>query len=120
MRILFLDDDEMRHDKFGSESVSHDITHVRTVEQAIKAFEKEPFDLICLDHDLGGMHYVPSEDPTTGYHVAAHIAAKGTNAEVIVHSYNVIGAQRMVNKLKDAGIAARHLPFGTWSLHVEH
>lgn len=117
MKILFLDDDEGRHDAFGSESVGHDITHVRTVGQAIKALKASKFDLISLDHDLGGRHYVPSDDPEgTGWHVAKYLASVGTDACIIVHSYNVTGAERMIQTLADANISARHVPFGTWSL----
>lgn len=106
MRILFLDDDEFRHNTFADKAKAHSVIHVRTAKEAISALKKERFDLACLDHDLA--------EPITGYAVAVAIEEGRCIAprEVVVHSYNPIGADRMVYAIKRAGVFAYAKPFG--------
>ena len=115
MKILFLDDDEVRHTTAQQETIGLDVTFVRTVPEAIKALSETVFDLALLDHDLGGKTYVPSEHEDTGAAVARAIAQMPLErrpARVYIHSYNMAGAHAMVSTLREAATRALWIPFG--------
>lgn len=119
MKILFLDDDEQRHDAFRRESIGHDVRHVRTVEQAIKALrEHGPYDVASLDHDLGREHY--ASGPGHGYDVAVFLEEHTALCPptVIVHSYNPNGARRMLAALQRTGCRSAWIPFFGWKPSV--
>jgi len=65
---------------------------------AVKVFEEhKEFDIMFLDHDLGGKIYVDSEDPNTGYQVVKYMAEHDIKGkEIIVHSLNFAGVQNML------------------------
>lgn len=116
MRILFLDDDEKRHRTFAQDNIGEDVTQVRTIQSCIDAIKNNPkYDLISLDHDLNGQHYVEQAEGT-GTEVALWMAANITPEKmpdrVWLHSYYLDGAKRMRNILVAAGIPARIRPFG--------
>src|SRR5678816_3455055 len=94
MRILFLDDDRNRHDFFREEVVDSwdEVDYVWDAKECIAHLENggpssvdenglpkefKPYDLVCLDHDLGARHYV-KEIESTGSEVARFI---GTNLD---------------------------------------
>ncbi len=108
MRILVLDDEKVRHDTFASRLAGHDVTHVWSAKAAAKALDRERFDLVFLDHDLG-------ESAGNGQQVADYIARRldpeKRSGRVIVHSWNVVRAPLMVATLCGAGIPARHVIF---------
>jgi hypothetical protein len=115
VKILFLDDDEQRHDLFQRETIGHDVRHVRTVEQCIKALaEFGPYDAASLDHDLGGQHYATG--PGHGFDVAEFLAMNVALAppRVVVHSYNEAGAKAMLAVMARAGIPCAWFPFFEW------
>ena len=98
MRILFLDDDQIRHDKFR-ELINnrHEIHAVYTAKECIDCLKLRPkYDMIFLDHDLGGRQFVES-GYETGYQVAQwlqqHPALQAPT--MIIHSFNPIGAKQM-------------------------
>lgn len=119
LKVLFLDDDPFRHDnaKGWLESIvsgAHlDLTHVRNVEEFVKAFLKEDFDLICLDHDLQDFHYKGEVDEQTGREAARAIVSEGFDGGVIVHSWNPDGADAILQILKDGGIRVARKEFGS-------
>ena len=55
MKVLFLDDDYVRHDAFNEslQGCTSEIWHVYSAEDAIKRMRERKFNLICLDFDLG-------------------------------------------------------------------
>lgn len=92
MRILILDDEEVRHTGFSKMLPGHDLTHVYSYEESVVALEGAQFDIAYLDHDLG----VGCAE--TGYDVAMFIAGMPEDkrpAKVVIHSHNPIGARRM-------------------------
>jgi CheY-like chemotaxis protein len=110
VRILFLDDDPSRHEEFQRQllGLGTDITAVLTSDEAIAALKAGTFDVIFLDHDLGGQIYVPS-GPGTGFEVAQRLVeTPNKTAQVIVHSINEQGAREM---LKVLGPPAVWVPF---------
>lgn len=113
MKVLFLDDDLIRHSKFKDNfgDDSNDITYVETAKEAIDALTYQDFDSIFLDHDLGGTYFVPSGDGT-GYEVAEWIAKNLTYKPIIIiHSMNPSGGVNMHHKLQDNGFKSVLCPF---------
>ena len=112
MRILFLDDDHERLVAAKRHFPGQELILVETAKQAIDAIDSMPrFDLIHLDHDLGGI-FLPS-DEKSGYHVACHIANLPKSKlpdNIIVHSYNPDGAKRMLAALKNV-CPTYYIPF---------
>jgi len=59
------------------------------------------WDIILLDHDLGGKIFVDSFDPNTGYQVAMHIRDNEIKyGQCITHTQNPAGGQNIVNVLE--------------------
>jgi hypothetical protein len=119
MKVLFLDDDGQRHETFRTKAGHHEVDYVWTADEAIKAMEGTRYDLACLDHDLGGRTFVPSDGvEPTGYTVAKAIADGQVQApaRVIVHSFNPVGAKHMIDCLRQASVSCIQSPFGTFRL----
>ena len=121
MKILILDDNEFRHKAFKKKfNLPQDkLTHTYTTEECIKVLTdttiKDKFDLIYLDHDLGGEEMVLS-DQGTGYEVAEFIAydmdqAKLPTIGIVVHSLNPIGRKNMLVILHNSNCKVIDGPF---------
>lgn len=119
MRVFILEDDPARIVAFEHVLIGHDVTvcrwlkgpnyhaHRPTDDGALVRFTP-PYDVILLDHDLGGMQFVDSDEEETGYQFAIWLATNHptTNGEgplVIIHSYNPEGARRIQQALVDGG-----------------
>lgn len=108
MKILFLEDDENRIAKARQGFVGHELHLAWTAESAIRLLAKVTFDLVSLDHDLGGTQMGPS-DENSGYAVAKFIAEmpRQQRPPVIVHSFNPVGADNMIKCLTGKTSCAR-------------
>lgn len=120
MKILFLDDDidrcKLFYDTLNNE---HDITIVHTAASCIHKLKTEEYDIISLDHDLGGTVYAPS-DEYSGYAVAKYIADNEIGTPVVIHSYNRTGATNMYDELDDGQREVKLATFGGadfWKRH---
>lgn len=112
IKILFLDDDTIRHDIFnkfvmrfpmaGENRV--EVNYVWSCDAAKFAINKEAFDIYCLDHDLADEHYGVSAHETerSGYEVAKFMAENITPDKelVVIHSWNTVGADAMAYALE--------------------
>lgn len=123
LRVLFLDDDEMRHDIFSSYHADERVRlhQVRTAKQAITAITELPkFDFIFLDHDLNNEHYNGQgyEFPGTGMDVVDYLCSDRMDMDkrpgaIIIHSWNWYRAVEMEKRLKEAGFPdVRQKEFG--------
>ena len=109
-RVLILDDDENRHREF--ERILHGISllHVYTASQAISALrDNAPYDLVCLDHDLGDHeNKALAINPGTGTEVAQfinlHLERNHYPKRVMIHSWNSVGRLRMADLIRAVGI----------------
>ena len=107
MKILILDDCEFRHaaftEKFGKPG--YELTHVRTAQEAINRLKAGGFDVVFLDHDLGGQVFVAS-GAGTGYEVADWLAKNEAQkpAVVVIHTLNPAGQDAMKKALPDAAL----------------
>ena len=85
---------------------------VETASEAIASLQSLAWDLVCLDHDLGGEHFVDSRQANTGAEVVRFIVRdRPPISQIIVHSLNGPAAARMVADLDSAGYAATQVPF---------
>lgn len=108
--VFFLEDSPDRYAKFfkwiETKAEKPNITSATDAGEAIKILEKsDHFDVIFLDHDLGGRIFVDSSEDNTGYQVAKFIKKKGiTYNQLIIHSQNPQGANNIKNILPDGQI----------------
>ena len=115
-RILIVEDDETRCSWFHQEFANYDRDTTRDVAVAVALLAENDYSLIFLDHDLAEEHYFSemADDGLTGFAVAEWLARnpdQQANAQIVVHSLNYVGAQRMLDVLHDAGRKAEHVPF---------
>lgn len=115
MKVFILEDDENRISEFRKWFAIDELVVTDTATEAREVLSSEEFDLILLDHDLGGEQMVdPSETDNTGTVVASACqewkSSKGT--PIIVHSCNPSGAKRMAESLQDAAFSnVSRIPF---------
>ena len=98
MKILVLEDDPDRTYRFCNMFVGHAIVVTPDADIAIKLLNEEKYDIIFLDHDLGGHYMVHSEATTekTGYTVAKEIdKTENRTTPVVIHSFNYDGAKNI-------------------------
>ena len=91
MRVFILEDDPARQELLFAKLRGHEIYCIDSCAW-IDTFQP-PYDLILLDHDLGGRQFEEHEDSGTRF--AELIQGKTGYARIIVHSYNPAGAERM-------------------------
>jgi hypothetical protein len=96
MKILVLDDDKSRLRAFQQKLIGAVVT-------CDKLKNEDPFDVIFLDHDLGGKIYVPS-GPGTGWEVAEWLKNNPEKKpkKIIFHTLNENGARCMKWELPEA------------------
>jgi hypothetical protein len=67
---------------------------------------------LFLDHDLGGEEHVDSNREDCGMEVVRWMSKNKVDVgEVIIHSHNVIAAEKMRLSLEEAGYNVRAIPF---------
>ena len=82
------------------------------VEEAKSILNENNFDVLFLDHDLGGKAFVDSNEENTGYQLSKFIDEAGIKYKLcVVHSLNYPGAMRMMKNLKNSF----YLPVIMWN-----
>lgn len=103
MRIFVLEDMETRIKVFQQRYASDELTVVTTAEEAIAILTgRLDWDLISLDHDLGGQVFCSSELENSGYRVAKFLSDKNFKGQIVIHSWNPAGAKNMLAVLPQA------------------
>ena len=97
MKIFILEDNLERRNWFDAYLKGHTVTHADSCAQ-VNRFHP-PYDVIFLDHDLGGRRFYSLED--NGETFAKMIAHHVGEATVILHSFNPVGAQNIERALLD-------------------
>jgi len=115
-RIFILEDSEDRIAVF--ESLYGEVAELviaRNADEGISMLNGGEFDLVFLDHDLGGEVYVDSSEHNTGFTVAKNLLKRDQHPIVIIHSWNYHGARNMERALVEGGYRANvsYLPFNT-------
>lgn len=129
MRVLFLDDMEMRHRimdaVFGNE---HEIVHAWTFDDAVRLLESGSYDQVSLDHDLSVASIMQDPSDTAepnGTLLCLWIAAevgmgrlRGViGSTFVVHSLNPAGRKSMLRILGEAGLRTHEQPFTAVASH---
>ncbi len=115
-RILLLDDDRSRITAFVTriDDVSRSITPVETAESCIQLLASTVWDLVLLDHDLGGETFVDSARSDTGAEVVRWLRSnQKPHGAFVVHSMNPVGAASMYFDLAEMGYKVTQAPFGS-------
>ena len=110
MNILILEDWQPRIDKFKERLMGHDVYFTDKPKEAIELLKVNNYDLLCLDHDMGGVFEAPGEG--TGYEVALWIQQHPDRAprKILLHTMNNVGASAMMLALGRADIRATYIP----------
>lgn len=120
LKILILEDDKNRIVTFRDKLSRHTLVFVKTAADAIALIQGEAeagaaFDVIFLDHDLGGQTFVSTADENTGSEVVRWmITYSGVlqHPYVIIHSMNFPAAIAMEKALVYEDIAfVYRIPF---------
>ncbi len=112
LNILFLDDDAQRTQLFVA-GVPHAVT-VETAADCIDKLTNHEWDIVCLDHDLGGEVYVDSSREDCGMEVVRWIVENKPKVKLfIVYSYNGSVVQEMVARLVAVDYDAVYIPFSS-------
>lgn len=124
MKIFILEDDPGRVSQFIENSGNADVDVANTVELGMKIWNP-PYDLVLLDHDLGGEQPVKSTykrtaterdymSDNTGYDFVKWLVKHGNPKTdyIVVHSYNPDGAGNMLALLFKHQFKAMREPFG--------
>jgi len=115
IKAFILEDSEERAKTFRSALEGWDITLCSACVDALKHIMETKFDIIFLDHDLGGKVFVPQTDKeASGYPVAQAIPGSiNKETPVVVHSWNIPAAKSMVEAI---GETAQGAAFGMFDL----
>lgn len=123
MNILILEDDPIRMVQFrqrlSDAGLPHTIVHCQRAAEAIAALASNRFDLILLDHDLGGRTDVDHTDTQEdcGMRVAEWFSIRPERVRmqgpIVVHSINGPAALRMVDLIGETA----HIPY-VWTREV--
>ena len=116
MKVFVLEDDPNRietiKNRFGKKA---NFIFTVNIQEAKEKFNpvNENYDLIMLDHDLGGQVYVDSKENNTGAEFCRWILKNKFNLpQVIIHSHNIVGAEIMEEYLIKGGHNVLKIPFG--------
>lgn len=107
-RIFILEDDPARITafKFAIDGKA-EVTVAQWVHGQYGAIEsyKPPYDLLLLDHDLGGQTFVDSSEENTGAGFVRWLgkAPETDRPDIIIHSWNPDGGRAMARELVQNG-----------------
>lgn len=110
MKILVLEDNEERRVFFKKALFGTETDYVVDANSCIEKINTVKYDLLFLDHDLGGKVFVNPHEENTGYQVA--LALKNSlnkKTPVIIHSWNRPASIKMNYEI---GKHAVWIPFG--------
>ena len=120
MNILFLDDNPERQKAFKRKITTAII--VATSQACIEALSIEDmeWDMVFLDHDLGGEEMVGSDRDDCGMAVVRWISQNEPFIRhIIVHTMNPPAGVEMERSLKDARYKVSRIPFSTMIANLE-
>mgnify|MGYP000892655655 CR=1 FL=1 len=117
MKAFVLEDDPERIKQFKKRFAEKNWEYVivSDVVSAIKALSTITFNILFLDHDLGGEVYVDILNSNTGSELARWISDNGVKGDpvVIIHSLNTVGQAYMSSLIKNPFV----IPF-VWTKNI--
>jgi len=110
MRILILEDNFERIEFFKQLLKNHDIFITKDIQVALDFLRLNQCEVIFLDYDLGEDHLTSLNN---GYELVKKIVEEKLqpNSQFYIHSLNPIGANQMVNLLRDYNYKAIWHPY---------
>lgn len=107
MKVLFLDDDQIRIDDMKG-LLPPGTKYIKTGKGAINQLSKgEEWNILFIDHDLG-----ETGEYRTGYDVALWIAKnEPIIRKIIIHSMNPVGSNQMYMLFKNAKYNCTKVPY---------
>jgi CheY-like chemotaxis protein len=107
VKILVLEDNAQRTKIFNRSLIGHEVVVTEFAEEAIKYLNESEWDVLFLDHDLGGKVFVKTVE-NTGYQVACWLEENPSRKPktIFLHSLNPDGRKRMKQAIPDAIEAA--------------
>jgi hypothetical protein len=114
MKILFLDDRSKRIHSAIKKFANDDLTIVTNVKECLRFLSEEEWDVVYLDHDLGGEEFCDPDSPTCGMEIVRYIGKteypiKKKWPEFIIHSSNVFAATLMEDGLDELGFSVKRM-----------
>lgn len=89
-------------------------TIVETAEECITQLESGAFDLVFLDHDLGGEIYVDSGREDCGMEVVRWLERNGgEHRRFVIHTHNEVAGAMMYFQLDRMGYSVAQVTFGS-------
>jgi len=119
MKILILEDNLDRIEKFKILFKNQEVSHYDNAFDARQACKFNTFDILWLDHDLNGKIWEDSFKEDTGYSFVKYIVDEGLQKKslIYIHSMNPVGANLMLNYLRDNGYDGIWIPFHTLKIN---
>jgi hypothetical protein len=116
MKILILEDNPERIEKFKILFQNQKLFIFDNVLDAHNVCICNEFPVMFLDHDLDARMWVNSEEENTGYQFVKLLVSNDIqkNSLIYIHSSNPIGANQMLNYLKDNGYDGIWYPYQQW------
>lgn len=105
MRVLFFDDEEIRLRALKNKSEGALIDWAKDVAQAKASLTEDVYDVVCLDHDIGGQMLACTEN--CGCVVASFIKTLPSARRpmlIVIHSFNPDAATKMMGMLDGEGM----------------
>jgi CheY-like chemotaxis protein len=115
-QVLFLDDDHKRIDEIRRrlEPAPCELTIVETADECILRLAERSYDLVLLDHDLGGEIFCDSSREDCGMEVVRWLKkSRGDHRAFIVHTMNPVAAAAMYLELNALGYLVAQATFGS-------
>lgn len=118
MKLLILEDSETRIEAFKELFKNQQVDFTSTVEDAKKACLSKVYNCLFLDHDLEGRIWEDSSKENTGFQFVKWLVDNKMQMSALcyIHSANPIGANRMLNYLRDNGRDGIWCPYHTWKI----
>ncbi len=95
-KVFILEDNEERIKKFKKELIGFEVTIATSRDEANKLWKPDTFEVVFLDHDLGGMQNANCKiEPNTGCNFARDVQQQLWKSLVFVHSLNWYGRKEI-------------------------
>lgn len=118
MKILILEDNLDRIEKFKQLFINQKLYIFDNAIEAFQSCFNTEYNVLFLDHDLGGKIWVDSNEENTGYEFVKLLVESGLQhkALIYIHSMNPVGSNNMLNYLKQFGYDGIWQPFNLLNL----
>ena len=109
-RVLFLDDRSKRIHSALYKFRNCSVTIVTNVVECLQFLANEEWDVVFLDHDLGGVEFSDPYDKTCGMEVVRYLGKTAWPPEkkkpnFVIHSSNIFAATYMEKILQTMGFS---------------